>query len=216
MKLLFIFKFIICCTYSIYTQTNINSIYFRFPEGDKYNKQKFIPKNIHGTYFKQHDSLVKLTIISDSITTSHTVIFPIPKKTLLANNMSIKNDSIHGIKSSVGLPFKSINDTLYAFLEQYDQFYKSDSNSFCLEFQNSILLFETLEENLFYVIKLNAVKDTLYVTESDPSLFNEKLTKGLKIIKQKEPYYLLEKESEDWLNFFKNKGFNDSTLFYKR
>ena len=32
----------------------------------------------------------------------------------------------------------------------------------------------------------------------------------------KEPYYLLEKESEDWLNFFKNKGFNDSTLFYKR
>ena len=81
---------------------------------------------------------------------------------------------------------------------------------------NSILLFETLEENLFYVIKLNAVKDTLYVTESDPSLFNEKLKKGLKIINQKEPYYLLEKESEDWLNFFKNKGFNDSTLFYKR
>ena len=216
MKLLFIFKFIICCTYSIYNQININSIYFRFPESDKYSKQKFIPKNIHGTYFKQHDSLVKLKIISDSITTSHTVIFPIPKKNLLANNMSIKNDSVYGIKSSVGLPFKSINDTLYAFLEQFDQFYKSDSNSFCLKFQNSTLLFENLEDNLFYVIKLKAVKDTLYVTESDPSLFDEKIKNRLKIIQQKEPYYLLEKESEDWLYFLKNKGFNDTTLYYKR
>ena len=215
MKLLFIFKFIICCTYSIYNQININSIYFRFPESDKYSKQKFIPKNIHGTYFKQHDSLVKLKIISDSITTSHTVIFPIPKKNLLANNMSIKNDSVFGIKSSVGLPFKSINDTLYAFLEQFDQFYKSDSNSFCLKFQNSTLLFENLEDNLFYVIKLKAVKDTLYVTESDPSLFDEKIKNRLKIIQQKEPY-LLEKESEDWLYFLKNKGFNDTTLYYKR
>ena len=216
MKLLFIFKFIICCTYSIYTQTNINSIYFRFPEGNKYNKQKFIPKNIHGTYFKQHDSLVKLKIISDSITTSHTIIFPIPKKNLLANNISIKNDSVHGIKSSVGLPFKSINDTLYAFLEQFDQFYKSDSNSFCIEFQNSTLLFETLEENLFYVIKLSAVKDTLYVIESDPSLFDEKIKNKLKIIKLKEPYYLLDKENENWLNFLNNKGFNDTTFYYKR
>ena len=129
--------------------------------------------------------------------------------------MSIKNDSVYGIKSSVGLPFKSINDTLYAFLEQFDQFYKSDSNSFCLKFQNSTLLFENLEDNLFYVIKLNAVKDTLYVTESDPSLFDEKIKNRLKIIQQKEPYYLLEKESEDWLYFLKNKGFNDTTLYYK-
>ena len=111
MKYIFLFKFIIYWTCSIYAQKNINSIYFEYPESNDFTTQKVLPSKFYGDFFKLHDSLINLKLDSNGIFISHNVVFPIPKEEMKVLQTYIKEDSIYGIKSNKGPPFKSINDT---------------------------------------------------------------------------------------------------------
>ena len=216
MKQLFLFKFIIYWTCSIYAQNNINSIYFEYPESNDFTTHKILPSKFYGDFFKLHDSLINLKIDSHDIFIFHNVIFPIPKEEMKQLQTYIQKDSIYGIKSNKGLPFKSINDTIYALLSQQYPIYTNDSLSSFWNFEDEVFLFNKVKDTLHSVIKLSLHKDTLVLVESDPSIFNDSIISTIYLIKQKNPYYLLSKNEKKWKTFIKNKGFNDSTLYFKK
>ena len=216
MKHLFLFKFIIYWTCSIYAQNNINSIYFEYPESNDFTTHKILPSKFYGDFFKLHDSLINLKIDSQDIFIFHNVIFPIPKEEMKQLQTYIQKDSIYGIKSNKGLPFKSINDTIYALLSQQYPLYTNDSLSSFRTFEDEVFLFNKVKDTLHSVVKLSLHKDTLVLVESDPSIFNDSIISTIYLIKQKSPYYLLSKNEKKWKTFIKNKGFNDTTLYLKK
>ena len=216
MKHLFLFKFIIYWTCSIYAQNNINSIYFEYPESNDFTTHKILPSKFYGDFFKLHDSLINLKIDSQDIFIFHNVIFPIPKEEMKQLPTYIQKDSIYGIKSNKGLPFKSINDTIYALLSQQYPLYTNDSLSSFRTFEDEVFLFNKVKDTLHSVVKLSLHKDTLVLVESDPSIFNDSIISTIYLIKQQSPYYLLSKNEKKWKTFIKNKGFNDTTLYLKK
>ena len=216
MKHLFLFKFIIYWTCSIYAQNNINSIYFEYPESNDFTTHKILPSKFYGDFFKLHDSLINLKIDSQDIFIFHNVIFPIPKEEMKQLQTYIQKDSIYGIKSNKGLPFKSINDTIYALLSQQYPLYTNDSLSSFRTFEDEVFLFNKVKDTLPSVVKLSLHKDTLVLVESDPSIFNDSIISTIYLIKQQSPYYLLSKNEKKWKTFIKNKGFNDTTLYLKK
>ena len=216
MKHLFLFKFIIYWTCSIYAQNNINSIYFEYPESNYFTTHKILPSKFYGDFFKLHDSLINLKIDSQDIFIFHNVIFPIPKEEMKQLQTYIQKDSIYGIKSNKGLPFKSINDTIYALLSQQYPLYTNDSLSSFRTFEDEVFLFNKVKDTLHSVVKLSLHKDTLVLVESDPSIFNDSIISTIYLIKQQSPYYLLSKNEKKWKTFIKNKGFNDTTLYLKK
>ncbi len=216
MRRLFFFKCIIYWTCSIYAQENINSIYFDYPESNDFRPQKMLPVKFKGSFLKQDDSLIELKLDSNGISIFHNVVFQIPKEKMKEFQTSILNDSIFGIKKNIGLPFKSINDTIYAYLKQEYPIYVNDSSSSCFLFDNQLFLFSKAKDSLYSVIKLSFQKDTLFLVESDPSIFNESLISDIKIINKNKSFFLLEKNENNWKRFIKNGGFNDTTLYYKK
>ena len=216
MKYIFLFKFIIYWTCSIYAQNNINSIYFEYPESNDFKIQKVLPSKFYGDFFKVHDSLINLKLDSNEIFIYHNVIFPIPKEGMKQLQTYIKEDSIYGIKSNKGLPFKSINDTIYAILSQRYPIYTNDSLSSFRTFADQVFLFNIATDTLHTVIKLSLHKDTLVLVESDPSIFSDSIISNIQLVNHLNPYYLLSKSEKEWKTFIKNKGFNDTTLYLKK
>lgn len=216
MKYIFLFKFIIYWTCSIYAQKNINSIYFEYPESNDFTTQKVLPSKFYGDFFKLHDSLINLKLDSNGIFIFHNVVFPIPKEEMKVLQTYIKEDSIYGIKSNKGLPFKSINDTIYALLSQQYPIYSNDSLSSFMVFEDQVFLFNKTTDTLHTVIKLSLHQDTLFLVESDPSIFSDSIISNVHLINHLNPYYLLSKSEKKWKTFIKNKGFNDTTLYLKK
>ena len=215
-RYLFLFKFILYWTCSIYVQNNINSIYFEYPESNDFTTLKTLPAKFYGDFFKLQDSLLILRIDSNLISINHNVVFPIPKGEMKRLQTYIKEDSIYGIKSNKGLPFKSINDTIYALLSQQYPIYKNDSLSSSFIFEGQVFLFSNTTDSLHSVIKLSIHKDTLFLVESDPSIFSSSITSNVHLINHLRPYYLLPENENKWKTFIKNKGFNDTTLYLKK
>ena len=197
MKYIFLFKFIIYCTFSIYAQKNINSIYFEHPESNDFTTQKVLPSKFYGDFFKLHDSLINLKLDSNDIFIFHNVVFPIPKEEMKLLQTYIKGDSVYGIKSNKGLPFKSINDTIYALLSQQYPIYSNDSLSSFMVFEDQVFLFNNTTDTLHTVIKLSLHQDTLFLVESDPSIFSDSIISNVHLINHLNPYYLLSKNEKN-------------------
>ena len=216
MKYIFLFKFIIYWACSIYAQKNINSIYFEYPESNDFTTQKVLPSKFYGDFFKLHDSLINLKLDSNDIFIFHNVVFPIPKDETKLLQTYIMEDSIYGIKSNKGLPFKSINDTIYALLRQQYPIYSNDSLSSFWVFEDQVFLFNKATDTLHTVVNLSLHQDTLFLVESDPSIFSDSIISNVHLVNHLNPYYLLSKSEKKWKTFIKNKGFNDTTLYLKK
>ena len=114
-KLLFTISILI--TYSFYGQADFSSFYFEKPQ-PVYTSPIFeIQDSFLGSYYKENDSLIRVVIEKDSIYTEFGILFIISPKELKKNkNISIKDSLIQGIQPSKGIPFKIIEDTIYAVL----------------------------------------------------------------------------------------------------
>ena len=83
-------------------------------------------------------------------------------------------------------------------------------------FEGQDFLLSNTTDSLHSVIKLSIHKDTLFLVESDPSIFSSSITSNVHLINHLRPYYLLPENENKWKTFIKNKGFNDTTLYLKK
>ena len=83
-------------------------------------------------------------------------------------------------------------------------------------FEDQVFLFNKTTDTLHTVIKLSLHQDTLFLVESDPSIFSDSIISNVQLINHFRPYYLLSKSEKKWKTFIKNKGFNDTTLYLKK
>jgi hypothetical protein len=203
--------------FSLAQKETIESLYFKFPQPELAESSIKFPKKIVGCYYKDVDSLIEICISEDSIYSSFSLVFNIPKKNFVKEKYTIKDSLVYGIKKDIGVPFIEINDTIYAFLKQSDLFFKISNKNKLKIYNNKYYLNEIKFEEYYNVIEVSTEKDTLWIKEIDPSLksFPSKFLNTIKHNFEDFNFHLANPESEDWINFIQNDGFNDITKFHK-
>jgi len=216
-KWFFILQCSLFSTYFISGQENINSIYFKNLQPDNNAIIGEFPDTLLGCYYKNKDSLVQLCITKDSIYTTYTIIVPVTNNEMKENNYFTKFDSLlFGMHKKKGLPYKSINDTLYVFLKQSDLFFKiNDENQ--IKYHNDLLFLNELTPyNNYIVLLLSKTKQHLYLHECDPqyplSPINQ-VNVSKKTINGQESY-IANPNLEQLEKFINKHGFSDTLKFH--
>ena len=205
---------VLCC---FAQKETIESLYFKIPQPELTESSDKFPKKIVGCYYKDLDSLIEICISEDSIYSTFSLVFNIPKKNFIKEKYTIKDSLVYGIKKDIGVPFIEINDTIYAFLKQSDLFFKiTDKNNLKI-YNNKYYLNEITFEEYYNIIEVSSEKDSLWIKEIDPSLksFPSKFLNAEKHNFEGFNFHLANPESENWMDFIKNDGFNDITKFHK-
>ena len=216
-KLFFFIQCTFITTYFCYAQKNMDSFYFKSPQPNHIEEINSFHETIHGCYYKNTDSLIQVCISSDSIYTKYSIILTIPKINLKNKGYSIEDSLLHGIKDKKGIPFREINDTLYGILQQTSLFFKIDSNSVLKVDNGNYYLNELQQEKYYSTIEISKNKEKLFIKECDHQQ-KEFPNKDLNIneIMEKNQQILLANPNEmNWINFIKNNGFNEQTLYHQ-
>tara|TARA_B100001287_G_scaffold269999_1_gene268163 strand:- start:13216 stop:13875 length:660 start_codon:yes stop_codon:yes gene_type:complete len=195
----------------------IESIYFKNPQPILIESSLSFPKEIRGCYYKDLDSLIEICITEDSIYSSFSLIFNIPKKNLVDNNYTIKDSLVYGIKKKIGTPFKEINDTIYAFLKQSDLFFKITEENTLKISKNKYYLSEFKFGECYNILEVSKEGDTILIKEIDPVLkdFPSNFLNLKKSSSKDFNFHLANPTNENWIDFINNNGFNETTKFHK-
>ena len=199
--------------YGFYAQADYSSFYFKTPQPTDTPSIFEIDQSFTGSSYKENDSLIRIVVEKDSIYSEFGILFIVSPKELKKNNsLLIKDSLIFGIQPKKGIPFKKIEDTIYAVLIQQDLLFKPDSNHI-LKFKNETYFLNTKNENdLFSTTLLNLEKDTLFLKETDHlSVFD--LIKKFKMLEEssnkKMKTYIANPSVDELLLFIKQGGFNE-------
>lgn len=215
-KLLFTISILI--TYSFYGQEDFSSFYFENSQPSNATSIFEIQDSFLGSYYKDNDSLVRVVIEKDSIYTEFGILFIISEEELKKNkSISIENSLVHGIQPSRGIPFKIIEDTIYAVLIQQDLLFKPDSNHILKQQQGNYFLNSKNEKGFFSTTLLSIQKDTLMFKEIDHiEVFSLlKKIKNLKEVEQNNMKTYIANPTTKELNLFiREQGFSDLIKYH--
>lgn len=209
----------LCLTYVFYGQDNNSSFYFKQSQPAELETFKTLDKEIIGYYYKSNDSLIRIIIEKDSIYTEFGIVFVYSKKDLEKNKqLLIKDSLLFGVNEKNGVPYTINNDTLYAFLLQYDVMFRSDNNSILKKQANNYFLNYKNEYGYFSTTLLSFTENRLKLQQIDHlSCFN-KIQKFENITTEKldgKTTYIADPNSQELLFFIKDKGFNDIIDYHK-
>ena len=207
------FSFLLCGA----QQETIESLYFKIPQPELTESSNKFPKKIVGCYYKDLDSLIEICISEDSIYSNFSLIFNIPKIKLIDKNYIIKDSLVYGIKKDIGVPFKEINDTIYAFLKQSDLFFKITSKNILKIYNNKYYLNEFKFGKYYNIIEFSIEKEAMLIKEIDPELedFPSRFLNLEKSSFEGFNFHIASPTNENWINFIYNNGFNETTKFHK-
>ena len=215
-KLLFTISILI--TYSFYGQADFSSFYFEKSQPE-YTPSIFEFQNsFTGSYYKKNDSLIRVIVEKDSIYTEFGILFIISPKEIKKNkNVTIKDSLIHGIQPSRGIPFKIIEDTIYAVLIQQDLLFKPDSNHILKQQDDTYFLNSKNKKGFFSTRLLTFEKDTLMIKEIDHLVvFN--LIQEFQILKETQEnnmkYYIANPTTSELNLFIKKQGFSELLKYH--
>jgi hypothetical protein len=202
------------CTYA---QDQITALYFKTPPPSHIKPSLNFPKDVQGCYYKDNDSLIQICIKSDSIYSSFSLVFTIPNSDMIDKKYEVKDSLIYGIKKNTGIPFKVINDTSYAFLKQTDLFFKISDKNILKIYQEKYYISEMKFDKFYSVLELSKQDKKFSIKEYDPEkekFPTEFLNLEKSTIKNVE-IHLANPSENNWINFLKNKGFNEETLYHQ-
>jgi hypothetical protein len=200
------------------SQESFNSFYFKEPQPVDNKFTKKFPKKIQGSYFKLNDSIVQIVIEQDSIYTSFAIVMPISNKEIKKSSTFFKKDSLfYGIKKDLGIPYKEINDTTYAFLIQKDLFFKIDSNNVLKKLGDDYFINELKSNGYYSTTRIHKSDSILEIYEIDPSSKNFPI-KALKYFTTKKVNeintYIAFPPNKEFKDFIDLSGFVDTTKYH--
>ena len=164
--LLFIISFF--SSYLFYGQEKFSSFYFKTSQPTNTPSIFSFSENYTGSYYKENDSLIRIIVEKDSIYSEFGILFTLPKKKLKKNKTFFIEDSLlYGVQANSGIPFKSINDTIYAVMIQQDLLFKPDSIHILKRQNEMYFLNSKSSKNLFSTKLLRLENDTLIIKEID-------------------------------------------------
>ena len=205
-------------SYSFYAQEDYSSFYFKTSQPENTASIFTIDDSFIGSYYKKDDSLVRVVVDKDSIYTEFGILFILsPKEVNKNKTLSIKDSLLFGIQPNKGIPFTTIEDTIYAVLVQQDLLFKPDSNHI-LKFDNGVYFLNSRNSNNLFTTKLLTLeKDTLILKETDHlktfsllekfKRFSESEQNGIKT-------YIANPTQKELNLFIKEDGFNDLLKYH--
>lgn len=198
-------------------QDKVQALYFKTPPPVHIEPSFSFPKEIQGCYYKNNDSLIQLCVKSDSIYSSFSLVFTITKSDIIDKNYELKDSLIYGIKKNIGIPFKEVDDTVYAFLKQTDLFFKISNNNILKMFQEKCYISEMQSGKFYTVLELSKQEKIFSVKEYDPEKkeFPIQYLSVEKFNHENTNIHLTNPTEINWINFVKNKGFNEETLYHQ-
>lgn len=209
----------ICLIFGIFCfhsqQDVINALYFKNSTPSYAKSISDFPKEIIGCYYKNKDSLIELCITKDSIYSSFSIVFNISKKEMNSKKYSIIDSLIYGIKKDTGVPFKKINDTIYAFLKQTDLFFKINAENELKKYEDKYYLSEFIHEKYYTILEISKTEKNLVIKSYDPELddFPSKFL-NLKILNlNNQKIHVADPSAENWKKFIDNNGFNENIIY---
>ena len=203
---------------SIVSQETFSSFYFKEPQPVDNKSTKKFPKKIQGAYYKHNDSIIQLVIDSDSMYTSFAIVMPISNKEIKKTSSFFKKDSLFfGIKKDLGIPYKEINDTTYAFLVQRDLFFKIDSINVLKKLGDDYFINERKANGYYSTTRIHKRDSTLEIYEIDPSTKNFPI-KALKYFSTEKineiNTYIAFPPNKEFKEFIDLSGFIDTTRYH--
>ena len=155
-------------SYLFYAQEKFSSFYFKTSQPTNTPSIFSFSENYTGSYYKENDSLIRIIVEKDSIYSEFGILFTLPKKKLKKNKTFFIEDSLlYGVQANSGIPFKSINDTIYAVMIQQDLLFKPDSIHILKQQNEMYFLNSKSSKNLFSTKLLLLKNDTLIIKEID-------------------------------------------------
>ena len=149
-------------SYLFYAQEKFSSFYFKTSQPTNTPSIFSFSENYTGSYYKENDSLIRIIVEKDSIYSEFGILFTLPKKKLKKNKTFFIEDSLlYGVQANSGIPFKSINDTIYAVMIQQDLLFKPDSIHILKQRNEMYFLNSKSSKNLFSTKLLLLKNDTL-------------------------------------------------------
>ena len=205
-------------SYSFYAQEDYSSFYFKTSQPENTASIFTIDDSFLGSYYKKDDSLVRVVVDKDSIYTEFGILFIVsPKEIKKSKTLSIKDSLLFGIQPNKGIPFTTIEDTIYAVLVQQDLLFKPDSNHI-LKFDNGVYFLNSRNSNNLFTTKLITLeKDTLILKETDHlSTFNllEKFKRFSESEQNGIKTYIANPTQKELNLFIKEDGFNDLIKYH--
>ena len=216
-KWIFLLQCTMASSYLIYGQELIHTLYFENPSPQHIVSSTNFPKDIQGCYYKNNDSLIQICVTKDSIYTSFSLVFTIPKKEIKKGRYEIRDSLVYGIKKGTGLSFKEINDTIFAFLKQTDLFFKFNEKSILKIDSNRYYLNELINEKYYSVLEISKNEGQFEVKEYDPqkkkfpSVYLQTKERNF----QNQKIHLANPSKKNWNSFIENNGFNEQTLYHQ-
>ena len=213
-----LFTISIFCSYVFYAQDDFSSFYFKTSQPANTPSVFKIADSFIGSYYKENDSLVRIVIDKDSIYTEFGILFIVsPKELKKSKTLSIKDSLLFGIQGSKGIPFKSINDTIYAVMIQQDLLFKPDS-SHILKYENDIYFLNSKNSNNLFNTKLLTIEnDTLFLKETDHlNSFKllQKFEQFNELEQNKIKSYIANPTKKELNLFIKEQGFNEILKYH--
>ncbi len=206
-------------TYSFYAQSEASSFYFKSPQPLGIDSAFEFNENYIGSFYKANDSLVRVIIDRDSIFSEFIIMLTISQKELKKNKKLKLGDSLlFGVKENKGIPYMSLDDTIYAVMLQYELFFKADKDH-VLKFKDDQYFLNSKNEKGFYSTSILGLKeDTLSILEIDHYESMEKIKK-FKDLNQHTiddiKIFLANPSNEELTEFILNNGFNDQIIYHK-
>lgn len=216
-KWIFLLQCTIASSYFIYGQESIHTLYFANPSPQHIESSINFPKDIQGCYYKNNDSLIQICVTKDSIYTSFSIVFSIPSNEIKVGKYEIIDSLVYGIKKGIGLLYKEINDTVFAFLKQTDLFFKFNEKSILKIDSNRYYLNELINEKYYSILEISKNENQFEVREYDPQIKDFPIEDLQTVEKnfQNQKIYLANPNKKNWNSFIENNGFNDQTLYHK-